>query len=227
MPSNISIATQNLERFSSLRDIGYTYNAQSYVLIVQNTEFLELHLQQQKLQSARKFANDCSNAQSRLFCIAYGITGNREDAEDVVQQAITISIEKNQCFESEYKFVGWLSGIVRNCALNHRRKVIRRKTQATDPIQMSTVEVKPDGDSPIDHGTGEVLAMQQSFDDRVHAALEQISPQARSCLLLRTIEGMSYKDISKLMDIPEGTAMNMVHRSKKKLRELLTSESEA
>lgn len=181
-------------------------------------------MQQQKLQSARKFANDCSNAQSRLLCIAFGITGNREDAEDVVQQAITIAIEKNQSFDSEFKFLGWLSGIVRNCALNHRRKIIRRRTRATDPVHLTAVEGESNTESPIDHGTGEVLAMQRAFDDKVHAALEEISPKARSCLLLRTIEGMSYREISKLMDVPEGTAMNMVHRSKKKLREILTPE---
>ena len=186
----------------------------------------QFKLQQQKLQSARKFANDCSNAQSRLFCIAFGITGNREDAEDVVQQAITIAIEKNQSFETEFKFLGWLSGIVRNCALNHRRKSIRRRTRATDPVHLTAVEGESDRGSPIDRGTGEVLAMQQSFDDDVHAALGEISPKARSCLLLRTIEGMSYQDISNLMDVPEGTAMNMVHRSKKKLREILTPESD-
>lgn len=196
------------------------------IQILEKPRIPDTQLQQQKLQSARKFANDCSNAQSRLFYIAYGIVGNREDAEDVVQQAITIAIEKNQSFDSEYGFVGWLSGIVRNCALNHRRKLIRRRTHATDPVQLVDVEVDSIGNSPIDHSTGEVLAMQQSFDDKVHLALEQISPQARSCLLLRTIEGLSYKDISALMDIPEGTAMNMVHRSKKKLREILASESE-
>lgn len=155
-----------------------------------------------------------------------GITGNREDAEDVVQQAITIAIEKNQSFETEFKFLGWLSGIVRNCALNQRRKLIRRKTRATDPIHLSAVESGSSGGSPIDHGTGEVLAMQQAFDDKVHAALREISPKARSCLLLRTIEGLSYREISTLMDVPEGTAMNMVHRSKKKLREILSPKSE-
>lgn len=67
--------------------------------------------------------------------------------------------------------------------------------------------------------------MQQSFDDSVQAALQQIAPKPRSCLLLRTVEGMSYREISELMEIPEGTAMNMVHRTKKKLRSILSSES--
>ena len=175
--------------------------------------------------SARKFATACVSAQSRLFAIAYGITGNREDAEDVVQQSIAIAIEKNQAFESEFKFVGWVTGIVRNCALNHRRKIIRRKTRATDPTHLSAVENAVEGVHPIDEKTGEILPMQQSFDDSVQAALQQIAPKPRSCLLLRTVEGMSYREISELMEIPEGTAMNMVHRTKKKLRSILSSES--
>lgn len=137
-----------------------------------------------------------------------------------MQQAISIAIEKDQTFESEYQFVGWLSGIVRNCALNHRRKSWRRKTQATDPGQMTSIEGSISGDSPID-AAGEINPLQQSFDDRLQTALEQVSPKARSCLLLRIVEGLSYREISKLMAIPEGTAMNMVHRSKKQLRGLL------
>ena len=75
--------------------------------------------------------------------------------------------------------------------------------------------------SPIDSETGNLKPLQDSFDDRVKAALQEVAPNARSCLLLRTVEGLSYKEISKLMSIPEGTAMNLVHRSKKKLRDIL------
>lgn len=163
--------------------------------------------------------------QSRLFSIAYGITGNREDAEDVVQQAITIAIQKNLDFNSEYQFIGWLSGTVRNCALNHQRKTWRRKTQATDPVQLVSVETASVGESPIDP-TGEINPLQQSFDDRTQAALQHIAPKARCCLLLRIVEGLSYREISELMDIPEGTAMNMVHRSKKQLRNVLSASTE-
>jgi len=89
---------------------------------------------------------------------------------------------------------------------------------------MVAVETATEKDSPVDRGTGELNPLQSSFDDRVQLALEQIAPNARSCLLLKTVEELSYKEISELMDIPEGTAMNLVHRSKKKLRELLASD---
>jgi len=174
--------------------------------------------------TARHYAALCTGAAPRLAMIAAGITGRKSDAEDIVQQAIAIAIEKDTEFESEGHFVGWLAGIVRNCALNYRRKSQRRNTYPTDPASMVAVETATEKDSPVDRGTGELNPLQSSFDDRVQLALEQIAPNARSCLLLKTVEELSYKEISELMDIPEGTAMNLVHRSKKKLRELLASD---
>ena len=159
--------------------------------------------------------------------IAAGITGNRSDAEDIVQQAIAIAIEKDMSFSSESHFVGWLAGVVRNCALNYQRKFARRNTHPTDPGTMTSVETLGEKTSPIDPKTGELNPMQNAFDDRVKAALQEVAPNARSCLLLRTVEGLSYKEISKLMNIPEGTAMNLVHRSKKKLREILAGHDTA
>lgn len=179
-----------------------------------------LKLNHPRLQSARSFANGVAASQSRLFSIAFGITGNRTDAEDLVQQAITIAIEKNQEFETEGQFVAWLSGIVRNCSRNHIRKRGRRKTQATDPVNLGSVETNLPEERPVD-SAGNINPLQQSFDDRLQAALQHIKPQARCCLLLRTVEGLSYREISQQMNIPEGSAMNMVHRSKKQLRQLL------
>ena len=171
--------------------------------------------------TARNFAERCRGASTRLACIAAGIIGDRRDAEDIVQQAILIAIEKDNEFESESHFLGWLAGIVRNCALNHRRKSARRKTQPTDPADMVVVETGGPVTSPVDRETGQLKSLQGSFDDQMQYALQQITPKARSCLLLRTVEGLDYKEISLLMDMPEGTAMNLVHRSKKKLREIL------
>lgn len=163
----------------------------------------------------------CANAHSRLACIAIGITGQRDIAEDILQQAIAIAIEKNSTFESQEKFLAWLAGIVKNCALNHRRKVYRRKTHATDPNNLSMVESHDLVETPVNPTTGQLVPLQNSFDDDVNKALQRLTPEARSCLLLRTVEQLSYREISSLMSIPEGTAMSLVHRSKQTLRETL------
>ena len=104
---------------------------------------------------------------------------------------------------------------------------MRRKTQPTDPADMVGVETAVSVAGPVDRKTGELKPLQSSFDDRLQLALGQISPKARSCLLLRTVEGLDYKEISQLMDMPEGTAMNLVHRSKRKMRDLLMSADNA
>lgn len=154
-----------------------------------------------------------------LKCIAAGVVGNMSDAEDIVQQAYAIAIEKNQSFESRYKFLGWLGGIVRHCALNERRKRQRRKTSAVDPskIQKFVGDVTRVESATIVDGKN-VASLQSEFDDEVLKALESISVDARTCMLLRIVENLSYKEISILMQIPEGTAMSLVHRARASLR---------
>ena len=175
------------------------------------------------METAREFAARCQRASSRLLMIASGIVGNITDAEDIVQQAIAIAIEKNNKFESESHFVGWLAGVVRNCAINYSRKFNRRRTHTTDPVEMTDVKTNQTEPSPINPATGEMATLQHAFDDRVLSALQQIPPKQRSCLLLKIVEDASYKEISELMDIPEGTAMSLVHRGKGRLRDLLSN----
>jgi len=176
------------------------------------------------METVRYFAASSFSATSWLTTIAASISGERSEAEDIVQHAYSIALQKDNLFESKEQFIGWLAGIVRNCALNYRRKKYRRNTYATDPNDI-TVATPDQKEQPVDRLTGELEPDQNSFDDQVQVALMSITPNARCCLLLRTVEGLSYKDISRLMDIPEGTAMNLVHRSKKKLRELLSKDA--
>ncbi len=153
--------------------------------------------------------------------VAAGIIGQTDGAEDIVQQAFAIGVEKDLSFESDSQLVAWLSGVVRRCALNFRRKVQRRKTKSTDPVLLSSIQEQPVCDEAVQAEALRLSEDQVSFDDEVVNALKQLSPDARACLLLRTLEQLSYREISNLMEIPEGTALSLVHRSRKKLREIL------
>ena len=175
---------------------------------------------QEGIRTAREFAEACSVAYSRLTYIAAGYAGNRACAEDIVQQAFAIAIEKNQTFDNQDQFNAWLAGIVKNCALNDRRKTRRRKTWSTDPANFDRLTLTSSPETPV-QTKGVLSPLQTDFDDRVVDALNQLSADARCCILLRTIERLSYKEISSLIQIPEGTAMNLVHRGKSKLRNLL------
>ena len=72
---------------------------------------------------------------------------------------------------------------------------------------------------------GNASEFQGAFDDDMLRGLNQLSVEARSCLLLRVVDGLAYADIAELMSIPEGTAMSHVHRSKKWLRKVYSNTS--
>jgi RNA polymerase sigma-70 factor (ECF subfamily) len=173
----------------------------------------------------QSFAAHYREAYPRLTLVAAGVTGDRQAAEDIVQEAAVIAFEKAARFAPGSNFAAWLAEIVRRCALNHRRKKQLRRTFPADPVvlgQMDSGASPASESSPIARHTGEILDDQAAFDDELMNALNQLSDDARSCLLLRTVEKLSYAEIAALMHMPEGTAMSHVHRSKAALREKLS-----
>lgn len=175
------------------------------------------------------FAAHYRDAYPRLTLVAAGVTGDRQSAEDIVQEAAIIAFEKAASFVPGTNFGAWLAEIVRRCALNHRRKTRQRKTYPADPAVLGELNhhVSHAADPwPIARGSGEILDDQSAFDDDLVGALNQLSDDARGCLLLRTVEKLSYAEIAALMKMPEGTAMSHVHRSKAALRQLLARTTE-
>ncbi|WP_172991982.1 RNA polymerase sigma factor [Lacipirellula parvula] len=170
------------------------------------------------------FAAHFQDAYRRLTLVAAGVTGERQAAEDIVQEAAIVAFEKVEQFQPGSKFSAWMAEIVRRCALNYRRKVQHRRTYAADPAIIAEVQgdATVDKRSPIARNGGELVPDQTAFDDEVSSALQTLSVEARSCLMLRVIENLTYAEISELLGIPEGTAMSHVHRSKSALRKHLS-----
>jgi RNA polymerase sigma-70 factor (ECF subfamily) len=117
-----------------------------------------------------------------------------------------------------------MAKIVRYIALNQSRRTKRQPTNV-DPAAMddslasraSDLAPKP----PLVGPHGELDLSRAPFDDRVMHALNSVSDIARACLLLRTIQNLSYDEIAKALEIPAGTAMSHVHRTRIVLRERL------
>jgi RNA polymerase sigma-70 factor (ECF subfamily) len=175
-------------------------------------------------EGLRDFIAQYRQAYPRLTAIAAAIAGDQVQAEDIVQEAAIIALEKLDEFEPGTNLVAWLAEIVRRCALNYRRKTQNRKTYATDPaglVQLAQASTFGLAASPIADRTGDLLADQSAFDDEMIVALGRLSHDARCCLLLRIIQKLSYTEIAEIMQIPEGTAMSHVHRSKSELRNRL------
>ncbi|TWU22746.1 ECF RNA polymerase sigma factor SigR [Bythopirellula polymerisocia] len=164
----------------------------------------------------------------QLTAVAAGVLGRQEGAEDVVQLAASIALSKKTQFESEASFLAWMYSAVRNCALNERRKRTRRRTFATDPSNLQLIDNEPNtaDTKSVDPSSGELATDQTAFEDYLLAALQDLSEEARCCLLLRTVHELSYAEIAEILLIPQGTAMSHVHRSRQLLRKQLSSKKE-
>ena len=171
-----------------------------------------------------EFAAHYRKAYPSLQLIAVGIIGDRTHAHDIVQEAFIVALKKSHEFIPETSYVAWLSEIVRRLSLNYARKVRGRRTTAADPDLLAQTKEGDASDRapwPISNETGELIDSQLDFDDETMRALNEISAEARCCLLLRVLQNLSYAEISELMQIPEGTAMSHVHRSKRQIRRSL------
>ena len=176
--------------------------------------------------SPDEFADRLKDSFRVLWLIAVGITRDAAAAEDVVQDAAMVALGKLEDFDRTTNFTAWMSQTVRFVAYNYSRKEIRRRASAIDPVDMEGHAVAPTGrelgfDGLAAARSGRLPTEQTHFDDAVVRALESVSEVARSCLLLRTLADLDYAEISRLLGIPEGTAMSHVHRTRAALREQL------
>ena len=159
-----------------------------------------------------------------LWMIAVGIVGDPATADDVVQEAALLGLEKQDQFKPGTNFRAWMAQIVRFVAANQARKLRRVRTSNLE-TEAETVE-QPRGTIDLRLGDHGELPVDQPFlDDEIIKALNSVSDVARACLLLRTLEDMEYTEIAKLLGIPEGTAMSHVHRTRQYLREHLAGHA--
>jgi RNA polymerase sigma-70 factor (ECF subfamily) len=182
-------------------------------------------------EQAATFAIQFRAAFRTLWTIAAGIVNDAATAEDVVQEAALTALGKLHEFEPNTNFTAWMAKIVRFIALNQSRRG-RRQPASLDPAAMDDTLPGRGGGGAAAPGSAAAAGLvdrlgrlnpdRSPFDDRLMRALGSVGEVARACLLLRTIEGLNYDEISQVLEIPPGTAMSHVHRTRMLLRERLS-----
>jgi RNA polymerase sigma-70 factor (ECF subfamily) len=174
-----------------------------------------------------RFAALFQIAYGRLWLIAAAIIGDRAGAEDIVQEAAMAALDKLHQFEPGTNFNAWLARFVRWHAFNYARKQAGRGTHPTDPHQLDVSRGEDQAHPPSleADAAGRIAEYQPHYDDQVVHALQSINDTGRACILLRTVHQLSYREISQLLAIPEGTAMSHVHRARQQLRDQLQGYS--
>ena len=166
-----------------------------------------------------------------LWTTASGVLGDDSAAEDILQEACVIGLKKLDQFDPDTSFTAWMGRIVCFVALNHLRARGLRKSRSegAGPLEALALADGPSPPGTVGPGAqGEAIGEDRGhFDDGLTAALSDLTPTARACLLLKTLDDLPYAEIGAVLGIPEGTAASHVHRSRVQLRRRLAAEPDA
>lgn len=131
---------------------------------------------------------------------------NDQDARDVTQDTLVKVLRSLERYDARWRFSTWVIGIARNTCIDEFRK--RKRLSDYEAPEM------------VDPGPGpEQLAARNLRADRLHAALDELTPLYRDVLVLYHFEHLKYQEIADLLDIPIGTVMNRIFRARRKLRD--------
>jgi len=158
--------------------------------------------------------------QNRVYAMIYGMVRNAEDARDLTQEAFVKAFRNLKSFRLESSFYTWLYRIAMNLAIDHTRKQKRRETKEFDE-EIGT----RDGDGGISdlhrsQSPRKALERKQLMS-AINDALQKLPDEQRQIVVLREVQGLSYREISEVMGIPEGTVMSRLYYARKKLQKLL------
>jgi len=153
-----------------------------------------------------------------VFRLAYRMTGNTHDAEDVVQEAFLKVHRQLHRFEDRSAFSSWLHRIASNCAYDVLRRRARRRDQ---PLAATPDEPSPLETIPSDAPAPDRAVHAGEITERVGAAMARLSAQERAAFALRHYEGRSMREIGELLGLEEQAAKHSVFRAVRKLRAAL------
>jgi RNA polymerase sigma-70 factor (ECF subfamily) len=148
---------------------------------------------------------------AETYTLALRLTGDEEDARDVVQEAYFRAFRGIKRFRGDAQFSTWMYRITSNCAATQLGKRSRHRHEELnddDPV----VDIRPEADPP---GQLEAGALR----DRLSEALRDLPPKLRAVIVLRDIYDLPHEDIAAELGISESAAKVRLHRARRKLRE--------
>jgi RNA polymerase sigma-70 factor, ECF subfamily len=150
-----------------------------------------------------------------IFRVAYRMTGNEHDADDVVQETFLRAYRQIDGFEERANFSTWLHRIAINCSLDLLRARGRQdKHQSTD-ADGEPIEIRSDAPEP------DRMALSAELQAHVAAAMRRLSDNERTAFMLRHFEGMPVEEIGRTLGIQVNAAKHTIFRAVRKLRESL------
>jgi len=161
-------------------------------------------------------------SQRRAYNLAYRLTGNTADAEDVTQDAYVRAWNNFDSYDANRSFEGWLFRIITNRVIDMRRR------QKRVPMYSLDTPIIGDEDSqPLSHefaapdSNPEDIVVGPIMDDKLQNALSSLPADYRRAIMMCDVEQRSYQEIAETMHCAIGTVRSRIHRARVMLRKYL------
>jgi RNA polymerase sigma-70 factor (ECF subfamily) len=153
----------------------------------------------------------------RLLSVLVGMVRNPEDAKELLQETFVRAFRNLDNFKGESSFYTWIYRIAMNLAIDHQRRGGKRPLVEFD----EGIGVKEDavGDGSANLGIDPFKSVRsRELGRKIFEAIEGLTPDHRAVILLREIDGLSYEEISDVLECSLGTVMSRLHYARKKLQ---------
>ncbi len=150
------------------------------------------------------------------------LLGNRENAEDITQETFIKAWEHRSELRPKTARA-WMLKCAQNLCFNllKRQKFQVHLTEDDNTDVETALETLMHAHSGRSNPMPDEIVIQQELKDSVHCAIKKLPPDMRTVIIMRELNGMSFKEIAEVLEQPEGTVKSLVFRARKKLRELL------
>ena len=155
---------------------------------------------------------------ARVYRLAYRLTGNVHDAEDLTQE-VFVRVFRSLSSYTPGTFEGWLHRITTHLFLDQARRKAKIRFDAFAEGAETAI--------PSRTVTPDTAVLDRGFDDDVELALAALPPDFRAAVVLCDIEGLSYEEIADVLDLKLGTVRSRIHRGRAMLRKALAHRAPA
>ncbi|MBN1255949.1 MAG: sigma-70 family RNA polymerase sigma factor [Deltaproteobacteria bacterium] len=146
--------------------------------------------------------------QRKIYSLLYGMVWNREDALELTQEVFVKAYRSIRSFRMASSFYTWVYRIAVNLALDFRRR------------RGKHIEIQREVDPPSNRGPDSSL-LRKELNEKIRMSMATLPPHQRVALLLREVEGLTYKEIAKVMGCRLGTVMSRLHYAREEMRRAL------
>jgi len=161
--------------------------------------------------------------QKKMFNISYRMTGDYNEAAEVVQDAFVSAYKNIQGFRGSARFSTWLYSIAINLSRNRLKQMKARSKR--EPFSMDDPIQTNDGEMKLDRPSNDISVPDRlerhEVEQRVHGCIKSLEDEFREVVVLRDIQGFSYSEICDMLKLAEGTVKSRLHRARESLKNCL------